>query len=95
MREFGEKIEGFDYCSRPGSYGIIIANNRVGVIKSKVSDKYFLVGGGIDDGESETEALRREAFEEIGFEIEILEKNRRGDRIFLCRKRSAAYRQGM
>jgi 8-oxo-dGTP diphosphatase len=71
MKEFGEKIKGARYYARPGSYGVIVKDNRVGVIKSSVFDKYFLIGGGIKKGETETEALRREAIEEIGFEIEI------------------------
>ena len=74
MKKFGEKVDGVEYSFRPGSYGVIIENRRVGVIKSARSGKYFLVGGGHDPNESEIEALRREACEEIGREIEILEK---------------------
>jgi 8-oxo-dGTP diphosphatase len=74
MREFGEKIEGVEYYVRPGSYGVLIEGNRAAVIKSPIFDKYFLVGGGIKNGEAEIEALRREALEEIGYEIEIGEK---------------------
>ena len=74
MKQFGEKIEGIEYLARPGSYGLIIEENRVGVVRSNRSGKYFLVGGGHDPGESDAEALRREAREEIGYEIEILEK---------------------
>ncbi|HEX8737658.1 MAG TPA: NUDIX domain-containing protein [Pyrinomonadaceae bacterium] len=74
MKEFGEKEKGVEYLRRPGSYGVIIKNGRIGVLKAKGYDTYFLVGGGIDAGESETETLRREAAEEIGFNIEIGEK---------------------
>jgi 8-oxo-dGTP diphosphatase len=74
MKEFGEKITGVEYFVRPGSYGVIIREDCVGGIKSSVFDKYFLVGGGIEKRETEIEALRREAAEEIGFEIEILAK---------------------
>jgi 8-oxo-dGTP diphosphatase len=74
VQTFGEKLAGIEYFYRPGSYGLIIRENSVGVVKSARSGKYFLVGGGHDPGESETAALRREAREEIGFEIEILEK---------------------
>jgi len=74
MKEFGEKLEGVEYFVRPGSYGVVIKDDAVGAIKSDVFDKYFLVGGGSEKGETEIEALRREAAEEIGFEIEILEK---------------------
>lgn len=74
MREFGEKLDGVIYRSRPGSYAVIIEDGRVAVIRSPRTGKYFLIGGGIDAGESESEALRREAREEIGCEIEILGK---------------------
>ena len=74
MKEFGEKVKGVEYLRRPGSYAVIIKDNRIGVLKAKGYDTYFLVGGGIDAGESETETLRREAIEEIGFRIEIGEK---------------------
>lgn len=74
MQEFGEKKKDVEYYVRPGSYGVLIENNRAAVIKSELFGKYFLIGGGIKKGESEIEALRREALEEIGFEIEVGEK---------------------
>ncbi len=74
MKRFGEKIEGIEYKKRPGSYGVIVKDNLIGVVKSSEYDDYFLVGGGIDEGEEETSALHREAAEEIGFQIEIGEK---------------------
>ena len=74
MREFGKKIAEVEYSSRIGSYAVITKANRIGVIKSEVLNKYFLVGGAIEKGETEVGALRREAIEEIGFEIEIGEK---------------------
>ncbi|HEX8247703.1 MAG TPA: NUDIX domain-containing protein [Pyrinomonadaceae bacterium] len=74
MKEFGEKAEGVEYLQRAGSYGVIIKDGRAGVLKASGYDTYFLVGGGIDAGESDTETLRREAAEEIGFHIEVGEK---------------------
>jgi 8-oxo-dGTP diphosphatase len=74
MKEFGEKIKGVRYTKRPGSYGVAINDGRVAVIKSSVFGKYFLIGGAIEEGEDEREALRREALEEIGFEIETGER---------------------
>lgn len=74
MKEFGKKIKGIEYTRRPGSYGIIIKDGRIGVVKSSGYDTYFLVGGGIDEGENEAETLRREAIEEIGFQLEVKEK---------------------
>jgi 8-oxo-dGTP diphosphatase len=74
MKEFGEKVEGAEYLRRAGSYAVIIDDERIGVLKASGYDTYFLVGGGIDAGESETETLRREAAEEIGFQLEVGEK---------------------
>jgi 8-oxo-dGTP diphosphatase len=74
MKQFGEIVTGVDYYERPGSYAVILENEKIGVIKSDVFGQYFLIGGGISRGESELDALRREALEEIGCEIEILEK---------------------
>ena len=74
MKEFGEKEKDVEYARRPGSYAVIIKDGRIGVLKAKGYDTFFLVGGGIDANESETETLRREAAEEIGFQIEIGEK---------------------
>jgi 8-oxo-dGTP diphosphatase len=74
MKEFGEKVKGVEYRRRPGSYAVMIKDDRVGVLKAKGYDTYFLVGGAIEAGESETETLRREAVEEIGFRIEVGEK---------------------
>lgn len=75
MKEFGEKTEGVEYTRRAGSYAVMIKDDgRIGILKAAGYDDYFLVGGGIDAGESETETLRREAVEEIGFHVEIGEK---------------------
>ena len=41
MKEFGEKLEGVEYIKRPGSYGVIIKNGRIAVIKSKVFEQIF------------------------------------------------------
>jgi hypothetical protein len=35
MKEFGEKLDGVEYAKRPGSYGVLIENGRVGVVKSE------------------------------------------------------------
>jgi 8-oxo-dGTP diphosphatase len=74
MKRFGEKISGAAYRHRTGSYGVIIKNNLIGVVRPAEYDAFFLVGGGGEAGESLPETLRREASEETGFEIEIGEK---------------------
>ncbi len=74
MKEFGEKKEGVEYRGRKGSYAVIIDGRRIGVVRSQGYETFFLTGGGLDEGETETGSLRREAREEIGYEIEIGEK---------------------
>lgn len=69
--EFGTKQDGVDYIDRPGVYAVIENNDRqIAVIKT--SNRYFLPGGGIDIGESDIEALRREVVEETGYQVSIL-----------------------
>ena len=55
---------------RPSVYGVLIENNQV--LLSKQHDGYDFPGGGIEIDETIHEALRREFFEETGFQIEVL-----------------------
>lgn len=66
---FGKKIDGETYDTREGVYGILFRDNKVGVIKT--STGYFLPGGGIEDGESHMQCLKREFIEETGYDIDI------------------------
>lgn len=60
------------YIKRPGAYGIFKnVNNLIALIKTKKG--YFLPGGGIENGESPDECLKRECLEEIGAEISELD----------------------
>lgn len=70
MKVFGEKLEGQNYQKREGAYGIAInKQNEVAIIQMAHGD--FLPGGGIEDGETEEECLKRELVEETGYDIEI------------------------
>jgi len=59
--------------------GVIFSDNRVLLIRilDRAKDKYFwrLVKGGVEEGETEEEALRREIQEEVGLKnIKIIKK---------------------
>ena len=66
--QFGKKKEGVEYISRPGVYAII-TDSKGNLAVAEVKGKYFLLGGGLDAGESEEEGLRREIIEEAGKKI--------------------------
>lgn len=64
MRIFGVRDPDHKYAFRPGVYGLLIKEDKVGVIYSPLG--YFLIGGGIESGETDTECLIREGLEEAG-----------------------------
>lgn len=53
-------------CYRPSSRAIIIKDNKVAMVHSLKYDYFKFPGGGIDKGESQIEALKRETKEEAG-----------------------------
>lgn len=50
--------------------GIIFNNNKILMIHSEVNGDYKFPGGGIKEGESHDEALKREILEECGLNVE-------------------------
>ncbi len=50
---------------------IIQRNNRFLFCKNDNHDVYYLIGGGIEPGESSEEAVLRELYEETGYHFEI------------------------
>lgn len=48
--------------------------NKVGLLYVSSKNYYKLPGGGIDDGEDRIKALKREAMEEVGSEIEVTDE---------------------
>ncbi len=76
MRRYGEPVvRGQAYRDRPGAYGVIVEGDAmllVGELNPKIGHlDVQMPGGGIDAGESPTQALHREVMEETGYRIAI------------------------
>ena len=54
---------------RPAVYAIIIHQNKIVLMKTKSTGKYFFPGGAIEKGEMMIDALLREVKEETGLKI--------------------------
>lgn len=74
MKYIGRKEENIEYRKRPGAYAIIINKNddKVGIVTD--GEDYFYLGGGIEKGETELDALKRELIEESGYTIKNIKK---------------------
>ncbi len=66
MKRIGKKIEGLQYIKRPGAYAII-EREEDDKIAIATDGEYFFLGGGIEEGETEIQALKRELIEESGY----------------------------
>ncbi|WP_166417729.1 NUDIX domain-containing protein [Cochlodiniinecator piscidefendens] len=71
IRRFGEAHQsGVNYTRRPGAYAILRDGHDLLLTKYQADyDELQLPGGGIDPGESATQALHREVMEETGWHI--------------------------
>lgn len=49
-------------------------NNNVALLPATAHNYYKLPGGGLDDGEDQVEAFRRECAEEIGTDVEVIKE---------------------
>jgi 8-oxo-dGTP diphosphatase len=76
IRRFGEaRVPGQHYTRRHGAYGVVISGNAVLLThQAWPDDEWQLPGGGIDPGESPTQALRREVMEETGWRVQPLRR---------------------
>lgn len=68
---FGTK-EQVEYTDREGAYLIPFRGNLVGVIQT--SKGYFLLGGGVEEGESHVACIERECLEEAGYRVLVKDK---------------------
>ena len=57
------------FVFRPSVYGVIIKNGKVLLLRNKSDKKFWFPGGGVDIGEKNSAALKREVKEETGFEV--------------------------
>ena len=68
---FGIK-KNVNYKDRAGVYLVPAKDGKVGVVKT--SKGYFLLGGGLDSGESHEECIKRECLEETGYAVSVGKK---------------------
>ena len=60
---------------RPSAFALIIKNNQILLIKSKMSGLWELPGGGVELNETIMEGLDREVYEETGYKISVTNKH--------------------
>ena len=66
---FGERDRDTDYWDRSGAYLLAVQDGKMAVVRTKRG--YFLPGGGLEDGESDADCIRREVLEETGRAAEV------------------------
>lgn len=71
---FGVPQPGTSYLYRPSVYGIAFDGQGRAAVVYCERKGYFLLGGGMEPGESEEECIRREALEEAGLAVNIVKK---------------------
>lgn len=70
MKRIGNKVEGISYTKRFASYVIIERreDKKIAIANDEIPTFFFL-GGGIENDETELEALKREVIEEAGYSL--------------------------
>lgn len=70
IKKFGEIVHDREFEFRPGVYGICYKEDKVLIVESTLGR--FILGGGVEDDESDEECLKREFCEEIGHGVNIV-----------------------
>ena len=68
-KTFGVKEENVQYRDRQGAYLIAVKDGCLAAARTPKG--YYLLGGGIDSGESHEQCVKRECMEEIGCSVEL------------------------
>lgn len=68
---FGNK-ENERYTDRVGAYLIPVKDGKIGVVET--GKGYFLIGGGLENGETDGQCIIRECLEETGYTVLIEQK---------------------
>lgn len=65
----GEKFKDTKIGFRETCFGLYVKDGKILVTYDKKHNQYTFIGGGIDEGETKHETLRREFLEEVGIKI--------------------------
>ncbi|MQW23053.1 MULTISPECIES: NUDIX hydrolase [unclassified Lactococcus] len=89
---FGEKLTNVTYVERLGVYGIVsrFDNSEICLIQAP-NGSFFLPGGGIERGENQETALKRELIEELGVHAEVGTYFGQADEYFYSSHRDTYY----
>ncbi|MBM6615969.1 NUDIX hydrolase [Desemzia sp. RIT804] len=92
IKQFGEKIEGIAYTLRVGIHLIVFnpTYDKI-LLVSPPNGSYLLPGGERELNETHVETLKREAMEELGFEIEVGEYLGEADEYYYSSHRKKYY----
>ena len=86
MKIFGERNYDLNYWKRMGAYAVIQNEQQQFLCVEDLEGNLFLVGGGVEEGESPELALLRESIEETGHGIQIIEVIGKAERHWVSEK---------